>query len=79
MLNRDIYTNFAQCNFEGQGLFEALIFCRKDTSGEYSFAVKNLLNEHYISYYSQTLNYVNDTTYFAGRGRAFTARWEKSF
>ena len=41
MLNRDIYTHFAQRNFEGQGLFEGLIFCREDTSGEYSFAVKN--------------------------------------
>ncbi|KKL66758.1 hypothetical protein LCGC14_2141800 [marine sediment metagenome] len=41
--------------------------------------IQNILDKQYITYYAQTVTFVNDSTYVSGRGRAFTLGWKYSF
>ena len=58
---------------------DAVLSYRTDTLGNITLGIENLLDEQYITYFSQTLTYVDDKTYFAGRGRTFTFKWDKAF
>jgi len=47
--------------------------------GTFGIGVENLLDRHYVSYYSQTLFPQNDRTYNAGRGRVLSLSWSRRF
>ena len=79
LLNRDFEGGLPQHDFDGYELMDAVATYRHQELGEFTVGVENLLNEEYITYYSQTLTYVNDSTYFAGRGRTYTLRWTKEY
>ncbi|GAB3098320.1 TonB-dependent receptor [Aestuariicella hydrocarbonica] len=79
LLDRDFDGGLPQHDFEGYDLLDALVSFRDEELGKFTLGIENLLNEEYITYYSQTLTYVNDSTYFAGRGRAVSLGWEKAF
>lgn len=63
--------------FDGYTLVDASLGY-KLTTGELSFAVANLFNEDYITYYSQSAQ-VNDSRYFKGRGRTLTVGYSLDF
>ncbi|WGL16073.1 TonB-dependent receptor [Microbulbifer bruguierae] len=79
LLDRDFDGGLPQHNFDGYQLVDAVATYRSRELGVFTLGVENLLNESYITYYSQTLTYVNDSTYFAGRGRSLTLSWNKAF
>ncbi|HEY0946696.1 MAG TPA: TonB-dependent receptor [Opitutaceae bacterium] len=49
--------------------------------GELSLGVENVFDQHYITYYSQTLDgsNANNFNYFAGRGRTLSVRYRFAF
>lgn len=79
LLDRDFDGGQPEHDFEGYDLVDAVVTYQAEDLGKFTLGVENLLDEQYITYYSQTLTYVNDDTYFAGRGRAISLAWEKSF
>ena len=79
LLDRDFNGGLPQHDFDGYDLVDLVISYRDEKLGDFTVGIENLLNEEYITYYSQTLTYVNDSTYFAGRGRSLTIGWEKAF
>lgn len=68
-----------QFNFEGYTLVDAILTYDARRAGRFTLAVSNLLDESYLTYFSQTATFVNDRTFVQGRGRAFTLRWEGRF
>ena len=46
--------------------------------GQVNVGVSNLLDEQYVTYYSQSA-LVNDERYFAGRGRTLTLGYKLDF
>lgn len=79
LLDREFDGGLPQHNFTGYNLLDALVSYRDESLGKFTVGIENLLDEKYITYYSQTLTYVNDSTYFAGRGRAVSLGWQKNF
>ena len=79
LLDRDFQGGLPEHDFEGYELLDALATYRHHSWGEFTVGVENLLDKEYITYFSQTLTYTNDSTYFAGRGRTYNLRWEKAF
>ncbi|CAN5722958.1 TonB-dependent receptor [soil metagenome] len=65
-------------NFEGYELFDA-VAAWNAPFGVVSLGVRNLLDEQYITYNSDTTNPTDNTRYFAGQGRAITIGIVKSF
>lgn len=61
----------AENDFEGYALVDAVAVWRAGF-GDVSLGVQNLLDEHYISYNSDTTRAGDDLSYFAGRGRTVT-------
>jgi iron complex outermembrane receptor protein len=47
--------------------------------GKLGVGVENLLDRQYIGYYPQSVNYKDAGSYFAGRGRTFSASWTRTF
>lgn len=78
-LDRKFDGGLAQHDFDGYGLVDAVISYRNEALGDFTLGIENLLNEEYITYYSQTLTYTNNSTYFAGRGRAISLGWQQAF
>lgn len=70
-------TNANLREFNGYDLVDASLSYRLPV-GRASLGIENLLNEEYISYYSQTAR-DGDNQYFAGRGRTFTLSYELDF
>lgn len=66
-------------HFEGYGLLDLLLKYDHDRYGAFSLGVQNLLAEQYLTYYSQTVSFVNNDSFVAGRGRALTFAWKESF
>jgi iron complex outermembrane receptor protein len=66
-------------SFEGYTLLDLILRYKTETAGDFSLAASNLLDEQYITYFSQTVNFVSDRDFVSGRGRAFTLRWRKEF
>lgn len=79
LLDRDFDGGLPEHDFDGYELLDALVTYDDAELGKFTLGVENLLNKEYITYYSQTLTYVNDSTYFAGRGRAISLGWVKAF
>lgn len=79
LLDRDFDGGLAEHDFDGYELMDAVLNYQNDALGDITLGVENLLNEQYITYYSQTLTYVNDSSYFAGRGRTLSLKWQKAF
>ena len=77
--DRDFDGGLPQHDFDGYQLMDAILSYRTEALGDITFGIENLLGEQYITYYSQTLTYVNDNTYFSGRGRTFSLKWDKAF
>lgn len=46
--------------------------------GDFTLGIDNLLDEEYVTYYSQTVT-TKDDRFFAGRGRTFTMTYENRF
>lgn len=65
-------------SFEGYTLVDAVGTWRFDAA-DVSLGVQNLLDEQYISYFSDTQNPTDNARYFAGRGRTVTLTVSKAF
>jgi iron complex outermembrane receptor protein len=79
LLDRDFDGGQPQHDFDGYSLLDAVVSYRNPNLGDFTLGIENLMDENYITYYSQTLTYVNNSTYFAGRGRAINLGWQKTF
>ena len=79
LFDRDFEGGPPQFNFEGYTLVDAILTYDARSVGKFTLAASNLLDESYLTYFSQTANFVNDRTFVQGRGRAFTVRWEGRF
>lgn len=66
-------------DFEGHALVDLMLAYRTDRAGDFSLGIQNLFDQQYLTYYSQTVTFVNDTTYVSGRGRAITLTWTRNF
>lgn len=64
-------------NFSGYSLLDASVGYQLPV-GQLSVGVANLLNEDYVTYYSQTAS-LRDDRYFTGRGRTVTIGYDASF
>lgn len=64
--------------FDGYTLLDALVFWEVEERLRLTFGVTNLLDEQYLTYYSQAGNTRNDR-YNAGRGRTLTVKADFTF
>ncbi|WP_374515371.1 TonB-dependent receptor [Brevundimonas sp.] len=65
-------------DFEGYALVDALVRYSADF-GTVSLGVQNLLDEQYVSYFSDTQGPTDNLRYFAGRGRTATLTLTRGF
>lgn len=79
LLDREFKGGLPQHDFDSYELLDALISYNDEGLGSFTLGIENLLDEYYISYFSQTLTYTNNSTFFAGRGRAISLGWQKTF
>ncbi|HET8817233.1 MAG TPA: TonB-dependent receptor [Pseudidiomarina sp.] len=76
--DRDIYTGAAAINnFDGYNTLDLQVSFETQDYGMFSVGVENLLDEFYLTYYSQTAG--SNTSNFAGRGRTVSVNWQYSF
>jgi iron complex outermembrane receptor protein len=68
-----------QNDFDGFTLVDLALSYTGNDFGDFSLGIQNILDKQYITYYAQTVTFVNDSTYVSGRGRAFTLGWKYSF
>lgn len=68
-----------QNDFNGYTLVDLLASYRSDRFGNFRFGIQNLFDKQYITYYSQTVTFVDDSTFVSGRGRALTVNWQFDF
>ncbi len=68
-----------QNDFEGFTLVDLALSYPGSAIGDFNLGIQNILDKQYITYYAQTVTFVNDSTYVSGRGRAFTLGWKYSF
>lgn len=66
-------------NFDGYTLVDLILSYDSEDAGRFTLGVANLLDRQYVTYTSQTANFINDRNYSSGRGRAFTLRWQGNF
>lgn len=66
-------------NFSGYTLVDAILSYESEKAGRFTLGVANLFDTQYITYTSQTANFINNNNYSSGRGRAFTLRWQGNF
>ncbi|MCT2560233.1 TonB-dependent receptor [Tsuneonella sp. YG55] len=66
-------------DFDGYTLVDLILSYDSDDAGRFTLGIANLLDEQYVTYTSQTANFINDRNYSSGRGRAFTLRWQGNF
>jgi len=79
LLDREFEGGLPEHDFDSYKLVDALITYSDSKLGNFTLGIENLFDEYYISYFSQTLTYTNNSTYFAGRGRAISMGWQKTF
>lgn len=65
-------------SFDGYTLVDALV-TRDTRAGIFRLGVANLLDEQYVTYYSQVYQFAGATGFFAGRGRTLTLGWQRAF
>ena len=66
------------CNFGGYTTADAVIGVDM-RAGTFRFAVENVLDKQYVSYFSQVDTARSNDAYFAGTGRSFTLSWARRF
>lgn len=74
-LDRDVEGD--TLDFDGYGLFDASL-AYQTSAGKISLGIENLLDETYITYYSQAAR-ASDDYYFRGRGRTITLGYQHDF
>jgi iron complex outermembrane recepter protein len=74
-LDRDVEGD--TLDFDGYGLFDASLAYQTGAS-KVSLGIENLLDETYITYYSQAAR-ASDDYYFRGRGRTITLAYQHDF
>jgi iron complex outermembrane recepter protein len=74
-LDRDVEGD--TLDFDGYGLFDASLAYQTGV-GKVSLGIENLLDETYITYYSQAAR-ASDDYYFRGRGRTITLGYQHDF
>ena len=79
LFDREFEGGLPQFNFGGYTLVDAMLTYDARRAGKFTLAASNLLDESYLTYFSQTATFVNDRSFVQGRGRAFTFRWEGRF
>lgn len=81
LLPRDDPDHIDAGDFNGYTLFDLLATWRVTNRQTVSVGVENLLDHHYIAYYSQTLtgSTATNLNYFAGRGRTLSVRYRCTF
>lgn len=79
LFDRSFEGNDPKFNFDGYTLVDLVLRYPTETAGEFSLAASNLLDEQYITYFSQTVSFVSDRDFVSGRGRAITLRWKGEF
>ncbi len=81
LLRRSDPDNITAGDFDGYTLVDLLATWRVGEKQRVSVGIENLLDEHYITYFSQTLTGVNadNSNYFAGRGRTLSVRYRWEF
>lgn len=77
--DRNFDGGLSENNFDGYQLLDVLMRCEHNALGEFSLGIQNLLAEKYLTYYAQTVSFVNDETFVAGRGRAINLGWKATF
>lgn len=68
-------------DFHGYTVLDLLVTARLTDRSRLSLGIENLLDESYITYFSQTQTGVSadNLEYFAGRGRTLSVRWRFEF
>lgn len=79
LFDRTFESNDPKFNFDGYTLVDLILRYETEKVGDFSLALSNLLDEQYITYFSQTVTFVSDRDFVSGRGRAITLRWQGSF
>lgn len=79
LFDREFEGGLPRFDFDGYTLVDAMLTYDAKRAGRFTLAVSNLLDEQYLTYFSQTATFVNDRSFVQGRGRAFTLRWEGRF
>lgn len=78
--DRDFYTEGKRsAHFDGYTTVDLVSTWQVGDDAEIQLGVSNLLDEQYITYYSQVYAFAGDTDYFAGRGRQLFVTWRGSF
>ena len=80
-LDRTFNDATSATDFNGYTLVDLNLGYELDGLGRIELAAQNLLNEDYISYFSQSVSYAanSNNRFFAGRGRTLTLRWTLVF
>lgn len=79
LMDRKFDGGLPQHDFDGYALVDAIATFNAGEMGRLTLAISNLLDEFYMTYFSQTATFVTNTDYVAGRGRTITLRWQKDF
>lgn len=79
LFDRNFEGNDPKFDFDGYTLVDLVLRYAAGDAGEFTLAISNLLDEQYITYFSQTVSFVSDRDYVSGRGRAVTLRWKGDF
>lgn len=81
LLPRDDPDDIPAGDFDGYTLFDLLASWRLTDRQTATLGIENLLDHHYISYYSQTLtgSTATNANYYAGRGRSLSLRYRFNF
>ena len=77
-IGRKVGTANLEEHFKGYTLVD-LAASWDSTYGKLGVGIENLLDRQYIGYYPQSVNYKDVGSYFAGRGRTFSASWTRTF
>ncbi len=77
-IGRKVGTANLEEHFKGYTLVD-LAASWDSAYGKLGVGIENLLDRQYIGYYPQSVSYKDVGSYFAGRGRTFSASWTRSF
>jgi len=80
LFDRDFETAGVQAaEFGGYSTLDLIANWRLNDSNRLQFGIENLMDEQYITYYSQVYAFAGDDGYFAGRGRQVYFTWRTVF
>ncbi|GAB4152854.1 MAG: TonB-dependent receptor [Sphingomonadales bacterium] len=79
LFDRDFGNASANDDFNGYSLIDATLSWDGGEAGTVTLAAENLLDNNYITYFSQTTRRNSPLGFFAGRGRTLSLRYQYSF